>query len=787
MGATWAVARAAVRRRRMQTALIGVIVTLCTATLLVGLALLAAVTGPFDRTFAQLNGAHATVLYDSAKLTEDQAAATAKAGGVTASAGPFPVATTMMGSEMGSDRPTIFAGPTRIAGRSEPGAAVDDLRLTAGRWATNHGEIVLGAALRLGPDPDRIIGRTFTVPTVGTVTVVGFAYSVTQTADAWMRPDDVRRIGATSTEMLYRFAPESARTVDQMKQRLAAVTARVPADAVAGTGTYLTPRERAGQRAKTLSAFLTVFAGLSLVVAVLVIGNVVSGAVIAGFRSIGVLKAVGFGPGQVTAVFLLMMTGPALIGCALGAILGNLATTWLLGQFRNDNFVLGLDTTASPALTAATVVAIPVLVALTALVPALRAGRQSATAALANLSSRTGRGRSVQRALSRSRLPRTVSLGLALPVVRPARTLVTLLAIVLASATVVFSTGLAASAGRWDDALVRADYVQVRVVNPPPGGPSVFEGSGRRQPQDRRMTDAEVEAFLRSLPGAQHVTAEFNGDATVAGITENVQFHAYRGDSAHLGFRVLDGRWITGPGEVAVAGEVLRLTGKSVGDSLTLFIGDQTITLKIVGEIFGAHSEIYVDWASVSTKDSESNPISYYIGLAPGVTAKQFIDSVADGGNAGLLAELWDELGINMASLLTVIGALTLALLVVAGLGVAHTVVLNTRERRRDLAIVKAVGMTPAQAVIMVVTSMAALGVIGGVLGVPGGVAAQQAIIRLIGDAAGTKLPQAITDVYTTAQLAALLLSGVVIAVLGALLPARQAARISTAAALHTE
>ena len=112
---------------------------------------------------------------------------------------------------------------------------------------------------------------------------------------------------------------------------------------------------------------------------------------------------------------------------------------------------------------------------------------------------------------------------------------------------------------------------------------------------------------------------------------------------------------------------------------------------------------------------------------------------------------------------------------------------MSCSERRRDLAIVKAVGMTPAQAVIMVVTSMAALGVIGGVLGVPGGVAAQRAIIRLIGDAAGTKLPPAIIDVYTTWQLVALLLSGVVIAVLGALLPARQAARISTAAALHTE
>src|SRR6266545_3091065 len=158
MAATWAVARAAVRRRRTQTALIGVIVTLCTATLLVGLALLAAVTGPFDRTFGQLNGAHATVLFDSAKVADDR------------------VATAPLRRSDGS----TMGGPMRIAGRPEPGGPVDGLRLTSGRWARTPGEIVLGAHVRFGPTPQWIIGQTFTVPNAGTVTVVGLAYSVTQ-------------------------------------------------------------------------------------------------------------------------------------------------------------------------------------------------------------------------------------------------------------------------------------------------------------------------------------------------------------------------------------------------------------------------------------------------------------------------------------------------------------------------------------------------------------------------------------------------------------------------------
>lgn len=786
MGATWAVARGAVRRRRTQTALIGVIVTLCTATLLVGAALLAAVNGPFDRTFAQLDGAHATVVADPAKASDTQLAATAQATGVTASAGPFPLASATLTGIHGGQ----VGGPRRIAGRGDPGGPVDRLQLTAGRWANAPGELVLGSHVRFGPQPGGLLGRTFTLPVVGTATVVGVAYSVTQTADAWMLPDDVHRIGVTGTEMLYRFAPAAAVTADQVAQRLAAVTAGLPADAVSGTGSYLTIRERAGENAKTISSFLTVFAVLSLIVAVLVIGNVVSGAVIAGFRSIGVLKAVGFTPGQVTAVFLLMMTGPAVLGCATGAVLGNLGASWLLSQFNEENYLLGLDTAPSPLLTTAVVVAVPLLVALTALIPALRAGRVTATAALSSAPSQTGRGRGVQRMLSRSRLPRAVSLGLAMPVVRPARTLLTLLAVVLGSGTVVFSTGLATSAQRWNDALVRADHVQVQVLNPPadmPSGPSRFENGGRSQPDGARLTPPAVESFLRGLPGARYVTGDYGDDATVGGLTETVQLHAYRGDAAQLGYQVLDGRWLAGAGEAVVGAETLRLTGKSIGDTLTLSAAGQTATVRIVGELFGTHSDVHVDLASLPALENGARMALYHVGLTDGTTPAQYIDRVADGGSSALIAQQPDTDEINMASLLTVVGVLTLGLLLVAGLGVAHTAVLNTRERRRDLAVVKAVGMTPGQAVLMVVTSMAVLGLIGGALGVPGGVAAQREIIRIIGEAENTKLPQLIIDVYAPAQLALLLLSGIVIAVLGALLPARQAARLPTAAALHTE
>jgi putative ABC transport system permease protein len=54
--------------------------------------------------------------------------------------------------------------------------------------------------------------------------------------------------------------------------------------------------------------------------------------------------------------------------------------------------------------------------------------------------------------------------------------------------------------------------------------------------------------------------------------------------------------------------------------------------------------------------------------------------------------------------------ALTVILAVVTSLGVFNTVVLNTRDRRHDLGMLKSIGVTPRQVTVLMVTSMAARG-----------------------------------------------------------------------------
>src|SRR5581483_10659868 len=87
-------------------------------------------------------------------------------------------------------------------------------------------------------------------------------------------------------------------------------------------------------------------------------------------------------------------------------------------------------------------------------------------------------------------------------------------------------------------------------------------------------------------------------------------------------------------------------------------------------------------------------------------------------------------------------------LIVVSGLGVFNTVILNTRERRKDVGMLKSITMAPRQVIAMTVTSMAALGAAGGLVGVPLGMLAHRIVIPLTGHGTGTALPGSLLHVW---------------------------------------
>jgi putative ABC transport system permease protein len=774
VSAVWPVSRAAVRRRRIQTLVITVVVLLSTTMIVVALGLLAASSGPFDQAYAKQHGAQLLASYDRTKVSDAQLTDAARSA--AAVAGPFGQAT--VDANTGGPATSLV-----VVGRADPAGTVDRLNVWKGRWADKPGEIVLNR------NPTDSTGRG--TPTLGTtmtvgsnhqLTIVGFAYSVSQSADAWVTPSQMTDLKPTSTQMLYRFA--HAATNAEVTAGQKGVTAGLPAGAVIGTQSYLALRAAAGGEPNTFVPFLMVFGWLGLAVAVLIVANVVSGAVVAGFKHIGVLKALGFTPSQVMVVYLGMVSIPAVVGCAAGVVLGNiLATSLLTRAFEN----YGAEGIGVPVwVDVAALLGVPTLVALSALVPALRARSLSAAQAIsAGSAPQSGRALGVQRWLSGTRLPRSVSLGLGLPFARPGRTALTLAAVVLGVTSVTFAVGLGKSLTTYQTAASRAGAVDLTMFGglkgngPPP--------QGEAAPPVAKLTDAQDEALLRSTPGASYVAASAELPMRMVGTSTDLRVSFYRGDFQQVGFRIIEGKWFDGPGQVVVSERFLRQHGLAVGDSVVLQAQGKSVRVQIVGKaLYNSGEEVLSNWQTLALIAPDTRASIYEITVKPGTDLDTYVSAV-QAGDPGLLETDGQESGSFVAIVLATVVLLTLMLGTVAALGVFNTVVLNTRERRRDLGMLKSIGMTPAQVTVMVVTSMAALGAIGGLLGIPLGIIAHRLVVPAMANGAQVEIPFFMLNVYPASLLALLILAGIVIAAAGAYVPARAAAHTTIAKVLHNE
>jgi putative ABC transport system permease protein len=711
----------------------------------------------------------------SAQLTQ-----AAKSSPVEAVAGPFAVASvaSSVGTEQG--RPI----PLTVVGRADPAGPVDRLNLWKGRWVNAPGEIVLnqnpvdpGPGPGNGPGAGRIdTGTVLTAAGGVKLTIVGFAYTVSETASAWVDPEQMAALHPTSTQMLYRFA--RADTSAQVSSGLSAVTSGLPAGSLVGTRSYLTLKAIAAAGPGTFVPFLAVFGVLGLAVAILIVANVVSGAVVAGFRHIGVLKALGFTPTQVMAVYLAMVSIPALVGCVLGTGLGNLLAAPLLND-AFKNFGAG-DVGVAPWVDILVVLGMPAIVALSALLPAWRARNLSATQAIsAGSAQHTGRGLRVQRRLSGTRLPRSVSLGLGLPFARPARSALTVAAVVLGVASVTFAIGLGRSLVVYQEAEGASGGYQVEVRVPPaderpPGAPAPT------------MSEAEVEAFLRSQPGVDQVAPVTTVSLRRAGTTQPVQVKFYREAANQLGYRFVKGHWPAGPGEVAVSERFLRQSGLTVGSTLYLEQGGRRVPVRIVGQVLNGSREVISTGATLAQVAPGAGVEDWEVRLTAGTDREAYAATVT-ARDRELHVSVQEEVDEFIVIVFATITLLTVMLGTVAALGVFNTVVLNSRERRRDLGMLKSIGMTPRQVVVMMVTSMAALGVVSGLLGPPIGIAAHRLVVPAMMRSAQVAMPDFILHVFSAQLLILLALAGVAIAALGAYLPARSASRVTIASVLRNE
>jgi putative ABC transport system permease protein len=777
-----------VTRRRAQTVVIFMVVLISTAAATLGLALLANSSGPFDQAFAAQHGADVAAAVNSARVTGAQLAATARQPGVNGAAGPFPaVAATLQMTlpappgAVHTGSPPVAATTDAVIGRASPSGPVDDLTMTSGHWAQRPGQIVLSGNVQQGVHTiSPPLGTKLTVTTAPgnpKLTVVGYATSITNTADAWVVPAQATALrpprAPAAAQMLYRFA--SAGSAAQIRADVGALTAALPAGAISGTASWLTAKNQATGASSIIAPFVVAFALIGLVMSVLIVANVICGAVVASYRRIGVLKSIGFTPAQVVTAYLAMVGAPALAGSVLGVVLGNVLAAPVLRKTATIYAVGGQSvpvwvSVAAPLLMCA-------LVGLTALAPALRAGRLSAVQAIATgHAPRQGRGYAAHRLASRLRLPRPVSIGLAAPAARPARTAFALAAITFGAIAVIFAVGLDTSLANAAQGQTHAAAEQVQVQ----GG------------QADASQEQAVVAALRAQPGTRRYVAEAMPMITVSGLTQPVPAEVFRGNAAWTGYDIIRGRWYSGPGEADVNTAFLAQTGLSVGDTTTITAGAKPVTVRIAGELFDPQGNdqpaVLTSWQTLGGAAAGLTVAQYDVGLKPGTSPGAYANAVNQAlGTGSPFAASVPGSGQFYTVAESLIAVLTLMIAVVAGLGVLNTVLLGTRDRVHDLGVFKAVGMTPRQTIAMVVCWVTGPAMAAAVIAIPAATILHFVTVHAMGAAAFTGIPAAIMDVYKPAEMVVLALSALAIAVLGALLPASWAARSRTATALRTE
>jgi len=776
-------------RHRVQAVVIVAVLFIATASATLGLALLNANNSPFTRAFAAQNGADLTVTANPAGATAAQLAATAHVAGVTAMAGPFDQTTL----------PLEFQGTpwgqTTLVGRSAPGGPVDTVVLNAGHWADAPGQVVLAGNPASGdPGNGPVIGNTFTatsLPGKPVLTVVGFANSITDSTGGggWVTPGELSSLLPHGTQptaqLLYRFT--NAATQAQVQADAAAVKKALPAGTVLDWGSWLTAQQSENNNAAIMEPFVLAFALIGLAMAVLIVANVISGAVIAQYQRIGVLKSLGLTPAQVVAVYLGRVGWPALGGCLVGVAGGYLLAAPVLHQSAGA-YGVGSQQVPFWALVLAPVGMLAITL-LAALGPALRAGRLSAVEAIASgRAPSTGRGYAVHRLAARLNLPRPVGLGLAAPFARPARTMVTLAAIAFGATAVIFAVGLHSSLTQARDSQTLSATVPVTVQQN-------YQGQGPN-PVPSAAQFATAAAAINAQPGTAHSDAEYLTQVKVVGVAQDINTRVFTGPSSWMGYAVITGRWYDAPGEVDVNTSFLKDTGLAVGDTATVYTGNvsagaKPVTVRIVGEVFMPSSQprLLASGQTLPGTAVAANFFQWNVGLKPGVGAASYNQALNArlGANGAFTAGGSNGGGQFYVIAIGLIGLLSVMVAIAAGLGVLNTVLMTTRDRVHDLGIFKSLGMRPGQVVVMVICWVVGPAVIAGAIAAPAAVALNTATLHAMAATAHTGVPASFTNVFPVSRLALLSLAALGIAVLGALLPATWAARTRPATALRAE
>ncbi len=728
-------ARADLFSRPGQTALTAVAIFAAATALVVTLALRAGLDDPFADAMAATRGAH-VALYG--ELSDADVAALTALPGVTASDARARENTSA----------TLGGRVTEVGLEALPAAnaAIDRPRVTDGRLPAAADEVLVERSF--AREVGLRVGDRFPL---GTVT--GLAVTTQQATYPRWGPGLVWGTGVR--------APGRRVAVHLRDPEATAAFAAAARRALPGTRLALTDwhdvRDTITDQTRTNALVIGINTLLALFAVGFTVATVIGGRVLAQRREIGLLKAVGFTPRGIVALLVGEYLAIGLVAALLGLVAGAAIAPLLLEPMSN---VLATPTPSALA-PLPLVVALGLILAAVALftaVPALRAGRVKTIDALA-LGRGVGNGHASRaaRLATALHLPTVARLGVKDAFTSRSRATLTIAALTFMVVTLVAALSVEATFHRViDDPALRAKPWDVRLEEP--------SALAAAQQDPDVATATTIAGFQVAGPrGELHARAVGDG------------FEAFP-------YAVPDGRMFARPGEAIAGRGLYEALGVAVGDRVTVRVAGEPVTLTLVGRHVEPDDDGRVLIFPATTLPEPVDATAVIANFVPGTDTRAAARRLeAAAGTAAELPE--DEVRGERADVRPILLGSSLLLVAVGLVNLLATLLLVTKERARDFAIFKAVGLTPRGVLGVVNAGGAALGAIAIVVGIPLGLVIFRAVMTAMSPSEGTD----IIGVPGPFALALCVPFVLAVTVLASAVPGRAAARAPAAAVLRAE
>jgi Predicted ABC-type transport system involved in lysophospholipase L1 biosynthesis, permease component len=248
------------------------------------------------------------------------------------------------------------------------------------------------------------------------------------------------------------------------------------------------------------------------------------------------------------------------------------------------------------------------------------------------------------------------------------------------------------------------------------------------------------------------------------------------------------------PRAVFLSASAARDLQLDTGDLLEIQLGEETEQLRVAGVLPQAGLEDragVLDIAAAQWKFGRLGQLSRInVRLASGTSAEKVRADIAallpPDARVTTPGEASNEALRLSRAYRSNLTALALVALFTGGFFVYSTQSLATLRRRREFAVLHALGVTRGQQLALVLAGAAIIGTLGALLGIVLGIAAARLGLAAIGGDLGAGYFRGLAAQFEVhgAEIAAFWVLGVTVAIAGALRPAIEAARVPTAAAL---